>query len=654
MRISNFDLHQDIGVSQDLANTTLINKEGLDTVNIWSILKPKSSQTDLESKLIEMGGQIDAINRSQAVIEFTTDGTIIHANENFLSAMGYELDEIKGKHHSMFVEPDYRSSHEYQGFWDRLKKGDFFSDQYKRIGKDGKEIWIQASYNPVMDEHGKPYMVVKYASDITEQKLRNADIQGQISAISKSQAVIEFNMDGTIITANDNFLNAVGYQLNEIQGQHHRIFVESQERDSSEYSDFWNKLNQGEFSSGEYKRIGKSGEEIWIQASYNPILDLNGKPVKVVKYASDITEQKRFHRTIEEILGETSKAMNTMAQGDLTQRIETEFPAEFSELKDAVNLSMDNLLKTISEIRSVATNVNNGSTEISQGNSDLSLRTEEQASKLEDTASSMKEMTSTVRQNAENASHANQLAKSARDKAEEGGSVVKQATHAMQEINDSSKKMSDIIGVIDEIAFQTNLLALNASVEAARAGEQGRGFAVVASEVRNLAGRSATAAKEIKNLIEDSSKKVQDGSKLVNQSGDTLEEIVEGVKQVATIVSEISSASDEQSAGIEEVNRAILQMDELTQQNAALVEEAAAASKHLSDEAGSLGDLVGSFKTDATIGNVSNRKFGQAPAVVQPEERRSSDRPWSGNQASNTQPARRAATGTHDGGWEEF
>ena len=232
-----------------------------------------------------------AINRSQAVIEFNMDGTIVTANENFLKAVGYALDEIKGKHHSMFVTPEDRASAAYAEFWARLNRGQFEAAEYKRVGKGGREIWILATYNPILDEAGKPFKVVKFATDVTAQKMKAADNDGQIAAIWKSQAVIEFNMDGTIRTANENFQKALGYTLAEIKGQHHSMFVEANERNSSAYRQFWDTLNRGEYQAAEYKRIAKGGREIWIQASYNPILDLNGKPYKVVKYATDITAQ---------------------------------------------------------------------------------------------------------------------------------------------------------------------------------------------------------------------------------------------------------------------------------------------------------------------------------------------------------------------------
>jgi methyl-accepting chemotaxis protein len=250
--------------------------------------------TDITARKIssmEDAGKIAAIGRAQAVIEFNLDGTILNANDNFLAAMGYPLAEIKGKHHSMFIAPSERESAAYREFWARLGRGEFQSGEFKRFGKGGKEIWILASYNPILDETGKPFKVVKFASDITEDKLKTANYAGQIEAIGKSQAVIEFDMGGHVLTANPNFLNAMGYMLGEIQGKHHSMFVLPEERDSAAYREFWASLNRGEFQSAEYARVGKGGRKVWIQASYNPIRDLNGKPFKVVKYASDVTAQ---------------------------------------------------------------------------------------------------------------------------------------------------------------------------------------------------------------------------------------------------------------------------------------------------------------------------------------------------------------------------
>ncbi|MBN8990311.1 MAG: PAS domain-containing methyl-accepting chemotaxis protein [Rhizobiales bacterium] len=250
--------------------------------------------TDITAQKIhsmEDAGKIAAIGRAQAVIEFDMDGTIVTANENFLGAVGYALDEIKGKHHSLFMAPQDRDSAAYREFWARLNRGQYDAGEYKRIAKGGKEIWILASYNPILNEAGKPFKVVKFATDVTAQKLKAADNDGQIEAIKKSQAVIEFNMDGTIRTANQNFCDALGYALPEILGKHHSMFVDMGERNAPEYREFWDSLNRGQYQAGEYRRIAKGAREIWIQASYNPILDLNGKPFKVVKYAADITAQ---------------------------------------------------------------------------------------------------------------------------------------------------------------------------------------------------------------------------------------------------------------------------------------------------------------------------------------------------------------------------
>ncbi len=243
-------------------------------------------------ELANLRGQIEAIGKSQGVIEFTMDGTVITANETFLNILGYTLAEAKGQHHGAFVDSAYRTSPEFKAFWAKLNRGEYEAGVYKRIGKDGREVWIQASYNPILDLNGKPFKVVKYATDVTAERLKNADFEGQISAIGKSQGVIEFSMDGHVLSANNTFLDVLGYSLDEAKGQHHSTFVEPAYRSSVEYKEFWARLNRGEYQAGVYKRLGKGGREIWIQASYNPILDLNGKPFKVVKYATDVTAER--------------------------------------------------------------------------------------------------------------------------------------------------------------------------------------------------------------------------------------------------------------------------------------------------------------------------------------------------------------------------
>jgi methyl-accepting chemotaxis protein len=304
------------------------------------VIKFATDITAQKVKSMEDAGKIAAIGRAQAVIEFNMDGTIVTANENFLGAMGYSLDEIKGKHHSMFVVPEDRDSAAYREFWARLNRGEYQAGEYKRIGKGAKEIWILASYNPILNEAGKPFKVVKFATDVTEQKLRAANNNGQIEAIGKSQAVIEFNMDGTIRKANQNFLDALGYSLPEIQGKHHGMFVDPSERNAPGYREFWDNLNRGQYQAAEYRRIAKGGREIWIQASYNPILDLNGKPFKVVKYATDITAQAIARKKAENARG----LIETVAAGS------EEMSASIREISETMTKSKENAVEATARV----------------------------------------------------------------------------------------------------------------------------------------------------------------------------------------------------------------------------------------------------------------------------------------------------------------
>jgi len=716
-------------------------------------------------ELENMRGQLTAINRVQAVIEFALDGTILSANHNFLSVMGYSLDEIKGRHHSMFVDADYRASNEYRSFWERLGRGDFEAGQYKRIGRGGKEVWIQASYNPILDANNKPIKVIKYATDISDEAKKKFAVQREMDRIlgalgSTSSNVMVADNERTIIYMNasvEKMLRGVESELRKalphfsvekIIGSNIDIFHKNPAHQShllanlrdtyvgnivvagcsfrlianpifSETGDRlgsvveWVDRTKEVAAEHEMSRILGALEttttNVMIADPERKIIYMNKSVEKMLRvaeadirsvlphfavekivgsnmdifhknpahqmkllesltttYTSNIVVGKRHFRlvanpifskdgtrlgsvvewqdrtievgvevevnalveaaaagdfseriktdgkdgfflkladglnvlvtTAEKGLNDVARVLGAIAKGDLTERIDADYLGTFGELKNYCNETTGNLTNMLGDIRTAADTIFTASSEIAQGNADLSSRTEQQAANLEETASSMEELTSTVKLNADNAKQANVLAEQASTVAIDGGSLIQQVVTTMNAINESARKISDIIGVIDGIAFQTNILALNAAVEAARAGDQGRGFAVVASEVRTLAQRSANAAKDIKALISDSVQKIDNGNQLVGKSGETMKEIVNAIKRVNDIMAEIAAASAEQSTGIEEVSTAVSQMDEMTQQNAALVEQAAAAAESMQSQADQLTQSVAQFR----------------------------------------------------------
>ena len=594
-------------------------------------VNPQAPETKKQS--IDLKCQLEAINKSMAVVEFNMDGIVLDANENFLKTLGYSLNEVVGQHHRMFCEAEYANSQEYRAFWDKLNRGQYDSAEYKRIGKGGKEVWIQASYNPILDENGRCLKVTKFATDITNQikskeeafrlqnliensdaafmmvdrdfivtyhnkatmdlltkyqdvlrkvfpsfnpnnllgtcidkfhkdpshqrkmlsdprnlpyktdiplgpltislnvtavydskgeyvgntlewedvtekrsqEVRNADYSGQISAISKSQAVIEFNMDGTVISANDNFLSAVGYSLEEIKGKHHRIFCEKDFADSSEYRSFWDKLNRGEYQASEYKRITKQGNTIWIQASYNPIMDLKGKPYKVVKYATDVSEQK--------------KVLSLVADAAMQ------------------------LASASAQLKSVSSEMTNNASETC-GQANLAANAAQQVNEnVQTVASAIEEMNASTREISTNANEAFNVATVAVKVAETTNRTVSQ-------LGVSSAEIGKVVKVINSIAEQTNLLALNATIEAARAGEAGKGFAVVANEVKEL-------AKETARATEDISQKIEAIQSDTTKSVDAIAEITSVISKINEISNTIASAVEEQSATNSEISRSV-------------------------------------------------------------------------------------------------
>lgn len=754
---------------------------------------------------------LSALENTSAIIEFAMDGTILEANTNFCAITGYAPDELRGRHHSLFVEPEFAKSSQYATFWRELNRGQSASGEFLRVAKGGTHVWLQASYVPVAGEGGAPTKVVKFASDVTRQVNERHEAQTMLAAIGRTQAVIEFKLDGTVLTANENFLQALGYALPEIVGKHHSMFVDPKYATSHEYADFWKRLNAGQPDTGEYKRLGKGGKEVWIQASYNPILDAQGKPIKVVKFAIDTSEQVRtrhraqrlqsvvenspkpcmlvnpddmtinyanpsavttlarveqylpcraselvgksidifhknpmhqrrlladernlphsarikvgpetlelqvyalrdaagsyvgpamawelitdrarleeadarakdvvkrvqtaldqlargdvdsmieekfegdlelmkdnvnkiarvlqqfreearhligaategrlderadaskFHGAYGEIMGGINSILNAIlgpvqnirsklgqvAQGDLTAYVREDYKGDHAALRDALNSSLDGLNGLFGQVKNAANQIATSAGQVSDAAQDLSQGASEQAATIEQISAQMVQMTNQTHHNAENATQANQLAVAARDGAEAGDKRMTEMVGAMRGIEDASNSISKIIKVIDEIAFQTNLLALNAAVEAARAGVHGKGFAVVAEEVRNLAARSARAAKETTEMIEGSIKKVTQGTTIAQETATALNRIVQDVGKVTALVAEIATASNEQAEGIAQINQGLEQVNEVTQRNTATAEQTAASAEEMSGQTSEMRGVVDRFK----------------------------------------------------------
>jgi methyl-accepting chemotaxis protein len=532
--------------------------------------------------------QAGAISKSQAVIEFDMDGKIITANQNFLDALGYRLEEIQGKHHSMFVTPAMRESAEYRAFWANLNRGEHQAAEYKRIGKGGREVWIQASYNPILDRNGKPCKVIKFATDITVQKIRSMEDAGKMAAIGRAQAVIEFNLDGTIITANDIFLKVLGYSLAEIQGKHHSMFVAPAERDSSGYREFWAKLNRGEFQSAEYKRIGKGGREVWILASYNPILDDSGKPFKVVKFASDVSEQKLktadFAGQIEAI-GKSQAVIEFSMDGivlDANENFLKTLGYSLAEIKgkhhsmfvqpeehqsDAYRVFWASLnrgefqsaeykrigkggkevwiLASYNPIR----DLNGKPYKVVKYATDTTaqvvarMKSESVRGMMESVAAGAEQLNSSVREISEAMVKSKETASAAVNR-------VEVADQQAQRLSTAAGAMSSIVQLIGDITGQINLLALNATIESARAGEAGRGFAVVAAEVKNLANQAKQATDKIGQEIGNLNDISSDVVGALNSIKNAIQSVSEYVSSTAAAIEEQSTVTGEMSSSM--------------------------------------------------------------------------------------------------------
>ena len=540
-------------------------------------------------------GKMEAIDRVQAVIEFDLKGNILHANRNFLDIFGYELDELKGRHHHLLCDADHARSMEYRMFWETLARGEFQTGEFRRLAKDGHEIWLNATYNPILDQSGKPLKVVKFATDITAEKLRTAEAEGRMAAIDRAQAIIEFDLAGHVLHANQNFLNTFGYRLDEVVGQHHRMFCLQEFTHSPECRLFWERLGRGEFDTGEYRRIGSKGQDVWIQASYNPILDARGRPYKVVKFASDITQERQRNAEFEgklKALSQSQAVIEFDLQGNILEA-NPNFLRAMGYTRDEVvgkhhSLFCQPELVRSAEYRNFWADLAEGRfqsgrfmrlgkhqaeiwiqatynpivdadgkpykvVKFAMNVTDQVEREQRISDKVTAISGVLDELASSIQDITRGSSSSSRLAQQTQREANDGAQLLGQSRTSMSEIQKSSQSVSDIVDTISEIASQTNLLAFNAAIEAARAGEHGVGFSVVADEVRKLAEKSATAAREIAALVRETLARIDEGDRLSSQMDRAFGKIVQSVDDTSQSIATIHESTQQQQRATEDV-----------------------------------------------------------------------------------------------------
>ncbi|WP_432382174.1 methyl-accepting chemotaxis protein [Duganella sp. P38] len=557
----------------------------------------------------EFEGKVAALNRAQAVAEFDLDGRVLQANENFLDAFGYAAEELRGGNHAMLCEPAFSQSTEYHSFWSHLAGGGYHAGEFKRLTKDGRTIWVQASYNPIFDEEGKPAKVVKFATDITAAKALNADYAGRNAAMDRVQAVIEFDLQGRVLTANENFLGVIGYSLAEIKGQHHRMFCDADYAQSPEYMTFWERLGRGEFHAGEFHRRTKQGKDIWILASYNPIFDADGRPYKVVKFATDITEQKRMHADIKgklDAIGRSQAVIEFDLRGQVISANEN-FLRTLGYTPDDVigqhhSMFCEPELVRSSEYRHFWANLAQGMyqsgrfrrrarhgaevwilatynpilglngkpykvVKFAMDITDQVQREQAITQKVQAIAHLLAGLTNSINEIARGSERSSGQAGQTQSEAHTGSGLVDSARAANQAIQTSSGEVREIVDAIGDIAAQTHLLAFNAAIEAARAGEHGKGFSVVANEVRKLAEKSAGAAREIAKLINQTVGRVDEGTRLSAEVEAAFARIVKSVATTRESIASIHESTAAQAAATRNVSELLQDLERMTARN---------------------------------------------------------------------------------------
>jgi methyl-accepting chemotaxis protein len=566
---------------------------------VRKVVKFAMDITEDKQRNSEYQGKVEAMNRAQAVIEFDLKGTVLHANEIFCKLMGYSLSEVIGKHHMIFCDAAFVKSTAYDDFWKKLGRGEFDANEYRRVAKDGRDVWIQATYNPILDANGRPYKVVKFAQDVSAGKMRNVEFEGMIKAVSRSQAVVEFDLEGKVLDANPNFLDLMGYRLDEVKGRHHRMFCEERLTSTPTYTLFWERLGRGEFDNGEYKRVANGGREVWIQATYNPILDTHGNPVRVVKFANDITETKRRSTEAEGKINAISRAQaviefdldgNVLTANDnflecmgyALREIQGKHHSMFCtpdhitsiEYRDFWNrlnkgefmtgrysrlgkygrlvwlmASYNPILDTKGQIIKIIKYANDVTTQVA-----LESQIQRQAYQMEMTTQSLAENINIISSSTETA---RSLITKTEVQANHGLKTLTDSVAAIQKVRQSSEQIREVVNVISDIASQTNLLAFNAAIEAARAGEHGLGFAVVAAEVRKLAERSAASARDVTRLVEETAVRVEHSSATVHDSSTAYEAMTVALNQIADAMLKVSEATSGQSTVSSQVDEMV-------------------------------------------------------------------------------------------------